>query len=52
MNDADRRSDETPPPDPQPTSWDEKQKDIGGALLIGAVALIVLLGLLVWKGLF
>ncbi len=40
------------PEAPAPTSWDKKQKDVGAALFLGGVAIIVLLGLLVWKGLF
>lgn len=52
MSGTDQPGDDTPPPVPQPSSWVERQKDIGGALLIGAVTLVVLLALLVWKGLF
>lgn len=52
MSDADQHHDDTPSPVPPPSSWAERQKDIGGALFIGAITVIVLLGLLVWKGLF
>ncbi len=47
MSDNDRT-----PEVPGPTSWDKKQKDVGAALFIGGVAIIGLLALLVWKGLF
>lgn len=40
------------PEAPVPTSWDAKQKDVGAALFVGGVAIIALLALLVWKGLF
>jgi hypothetical protein len=51
MSDTDRPADDGRPPVPK-SGWAERQKDIGGALLIGAVTVVVLLGLLVWKGLF
>jgi hypothetical protein len=52
MSDTDQPGDDTPAPVPPSGSWAERQKDIGGALFIGAITVIVLLGLLVWKGLF
>ena len=52
MSDTDQSGDDTPASVPASSSWAERQKDIGGALLIGALTVAVLLGLLVWKGLF
>ena len=52
MSDTDQPADDSPPQVPPSSSWAERQRDIGGALLIGAIIMIVLLGLLVWKGLF
>lgn len=52
MSDTDRTADDVPARPTEPSSWSERQKDIGGALLIGAIVMVVLLGLLVWKGLF
>ncbi|QGN57706.1 hypothetical protein [Nostocoides sp. HKS02] len=52
MSDTDRPADDVPARAPKSSSWAERQKDIGGALFIGAIIVVVLLGLLVWKGLF
>ena len=52
MSDTDQNGDDTPAPVPPSSNWAERQKDIGGALLIGGVTMVVLLALLVWKGLF
>ena len=52
MRDTDRPADDLPARASEPSSWAERQKDIGGALFIGAIVMAVLLGLLVWKGLF
>ena len=37
---------------PGPTSYEQKQGDIGASLVLGGVVLIVLLGVLIWQGLF
>ncbi|HEV7146713.1 MAG TPA: hypothetical protein VGN48_06905 [Pedococcus sp.] len=52
MSDTDQPTDGIPAEVPPSSSWAARQKDIGGALLIGAITMVVLLGLLVWKGLF
>lgn len=51
MSDTDP-DDDAPEPVPTTGDWADKQKDIGGAMLIGALTVVVLLGLLLWKGLF
>jgi hypothetical protein len=52
MSDTDRPAEDVPARGAESSSWAERQKDIGGALLIGAIIMVALLGLLVWKGLF
>lgn len=52
MSDTDEPADDRPGPRPPSSRWADRQKDIGGALFIGAITMVVLLGLLVWKGLF
>jgi hypothetical protein len=56
MGDNDQTSPDQQPdqqPDaPGPTGWDRKQNDIGAALFLGGVVVIVLLAVLIGRGLF